>query len=484
MGKKTSKGSKRPAKTRPAVSHSTMTARISPKQGLDSEEDAPKHTDVTTTGRFIVIYRDGAFDPNTVERSLADTAGVHNLVKSSDYESGAVSSEDVTAGGGVHFTSMGVVVLDDADQAAAMAATAGAGDSPVLRIEPEYQAYLLEPESILVSASYLQGYRDAVNELVDRLVSEDDRRIPKAASTSSSFNDDSQFTWGLRATGVDSSPFTGRDVRVAILDTGMDLGHADFAGRTITSQSFSGVPVQDTHGHGTHCVGTVAGPSLPASGVRRYGVAPNAEIFVGKVFNNVAPPFGPNASTGDVVAGIEWAVTQGCAVVSLSLGVPIDQQILQYAAPIRRATAAGTLVVAAAGNNANRPGLAGFDPAEPITDGFVEPPANADDAMAIAAIDRHLQLAAFSSRSSQVTAPGGSIDLAGPGVSVFSSVPGGHAKFNGTSMATPHVAGIASLLAGSTGLRGRNLWNELVRTAVPLAINANDVGAGLVQSPQ
>jgi len=177
------------------------------------------------------------------------------------------------------------------------------------------------------------------------------------------------------------------------------------------------------------------------------------------------------------VAGIEWAVINGCQVVSMSLGAPINQKIQQYEVPIRRALAAGTLVVAAAGNNAQRPG----------NPGFVEPPANADAAMAVAAIDRQLQIARFSSRSSQLTGVGGTVNVAAPGVAVFSSVPvaqGSHALFDGTSMATPHVAGIAALWAQATGDTGNALWSRLIQSARPLTLPSVDVGSGLVQAPQ
>jgi subtilisin family serine protease len=259
------------------------------------------------------------------------------------------------------------------------------------------------------------------------------------------------------------------------------LQHPDFLGRMIVSQSFvQGVTVQDIHGHGTHCVGTACGAQ--AAGGRRYGVAFGAQIFVGKVFNNAQPR--PQASTANVIAGLEWAITNGCRVASLSLGVPINQKIMQYEVPIRRALNAGTLVVVAAGNNANRPGLSGFDPVRPPTNGFVEPPANADASMAVAAVDNELRIASFSGRSSQVTGVGGIVNIAAPGVAVFSSVPGGHRFFNGTSMATPHVAGIAALLAQATGESGVALWNRLIQTARPLSLPSTDVGAGLVQAPQ
>lgn len=178
-----------------------------------------------------------------------------------------------------------------------------------------------------------------------------------------------------------------------------------------------------------------------------------------------------------MIAAVEWAIVSGCRVISLSLGIPINQKVLQYETPVRRALNAGTLVVAAAGNNAERPASAGF----------VEPPANADAALAVGAIDRHLRIARFSARSSQVVGAGGVVNLAAPGVAVFSALPvgaGRHGLLDGTSMATPHVAGIAALWCESTGETGQALWNRLVQSARPLSLSSADVGSGLAQAPQ
>ncbi|MDF2780635.1 MAG: peptidase and in kexin sedolisin, partial [Geminicoccaceae bacterium] len=104
-------------------------------------------------------------------------------------------------------------------------------------------------------------------------------------------------------------------IRLAVLDTGMDLQHPDFATRAVQSQSFvTGQAVQDGHGHGTHCIGTACGPAAPQR-LPRYGVATNAEVFAGKVLSNQ----GSGADRG-ILAGIQWAMVNRCAVVSMSLG--------------------------------------------------------------------------------------------------------------------------------------------------------------------
>jgi subtilisin family serine protease len=458
-------------RARKASKNTVPSAEISPISTTPPADNITETGGVETTGRFIVIFKEGATDPKKIKSTLSDIAGIKDITTSSDYPTGAIDADDLAESDVVQFEKLGVAVCSAEQDIQALAAAAADADSPILAIEPEYLAH----PSAEVPLEYLRGYRDAVNQLYNELA-KGGTTAAVEAELAAVLRDTSQFTWGLQATKVSTSPRSGQGIKVAVLDTGFDLQHPDFRGRAITSQSFvSGVSVQDIHGHGTHCIGTALGPQLPSTGVRRYGVAFGAQIFVGKVFNNRQPR--PSAATGNVIAGIEWAMTNGCRVVSMSLGVAINQKIQQYETPIRRALEAGTLVVAAAGNNAERP----------QNPGFVEPPANADAAMAVAAIDNRLRIAEFSARSSAQTGVGGLVNIAAPGVDVFSSLPvsrGGHGLLNGTSMATPHVAGIAALWAQATGESGIALWNRLVQTVRPLSLASADVGSGLVQAPQ
>ncbi|HEX8845165.1 MAG TPA: S8 family serine peptidase [Pyrinomonadaceae bacterium] len=431
---------------------------------------------VETTGRFIVVFKkEASASKAMILSTLNQVAGLREVASSSDYEGGAIEAKDLAESEVVQFDNLGIALISGEESVQALAASAADADSPILAIEPEYIAY---PSGTLpgeLPLEYLRGYKDAVNQLYDQLSSRTGAVAGEDAEISATFQDTSQFTWGLQATRVSTSQRNGQGIKVAVLDTGLDFQHPDFRGRAIVSRSFSGFPVQDIHGHGTHCIGTACGPQRPASGVRRYGVAFASQIFVGKVFNHAQPR--PQAPTGIVAAGIEWAISNGCQVVSLSIEVPINQQLMQYEESIRRALNAGTLVVAAAGNNANRPS----------NPGFVTPPANADASMAVAALDSQLQIARFSARSSQLTGVGGRVNIAGPGVAVFSSVPvsqGLHALFDGTSMATPHVAGIAALWSQATGESGAALWSRLLQSARPLSLSSVDVGSGLVQAPQ
>jgi subtilisin family serine protease len=228
--------------------------------------------------------------------------------------------------------------------------------------------------------------------------------------------------------------------------------------------------VQDGHGHGTHTAGTACGVLHPGSG-RRYGIAYGAQLFIGKVLSNAGS--GPD---GGIIAGINWAVTNNCQVISMSLGSPVAPG--EAFSPIyenlaRRALAAGTLIIAAAGNESHRP--AEIEP--------VGRPANSPSVLAVGAVDSALRIATFSNGG--INPNGGGVDLAGPGVAVYSSwpMPTRTRIISGTSMATPHVAGIAGLWAQARSLTGGALWQALTSSALRVPLQSRDVGSGLVQAP-
>jgi subtilisin family serine protease len=410
-----------------------------------------------TTGRYVVVFGEED-DPGTV---LGGVAGLSEIAYSRDFEVSAMDMAETASADARVFSELGMAVVQvDPDQATALRSAEGARGH-VLAVAPELVHHVLD------GRGYLEGYRDGVDDVVARAVG---RSVGRGASTGegpgpAQFHDTDEATWGLQATRVLGSRATGSGVRVAVLDTGMDLAHPDFVGRAITSQSFiAGEDAQDGHGHGTHCVGTACGPRSPM-GSRRYGLAYEAEVYVGKVLSNQG-----SGDDSGILAGIDWAVTNGCAVISMSLGADVAEPHPPYVVAGRRALSRGSLIVAAAGNNANRPG----DP------GFVGVPANSPDILAVAALDSELDIAPFSARS--LPGRGGQVDIAGPGVAVYSCwpMPTRYRTISGTSMATPHVAGIAALLAQSTGRRGLELWATLVKEGQRLGLPSVDVGAGLV----
>ena len=412
------------------------------------------------TGRQVVVLapKSGRTNP---ARALATIAGFSNVARSKDFEFQAVSMSEANDADATVFDELGVAVVSaDPDQRSALIAAAAEGDV-VLSVEPELIHHAL------TVTDYARGYHDGVSDLYERLNGNNGSAGSTALAAVPVDND--QFTWGVQATRVSTSSRTGRGVRVAVLDTGFDVRHPDFIGRTVTTQSFIlGETVQDAHGHGTHCIGTSCGSAKP-DGTRRYGVATEAEIFAGKVLSDSG-----SGSDRGILAGINWALANNCAIVSMSLGADVREVSRAYEAVGKVALDRGTLIVAAAGNNARRPG----DP------GFVGVPANSSSIMAIAATDSANQVARFSSGSGN--GDGGRVDLAGPGVKVFSSwpLPQRHNSINGTSMATPHVSGIAALWNEATGLTGRELWTLLVQNAKALDVPSADVGAGLAQAPQ
>jgi subtilisin family serine protease len=176
---------------------------------------------------------------------------------------------------------------------------------------------------------------------------------------------------------------------------------------------------------------------------------------VGKVLSNSG-----SGSSGSVLAGMNWAIANRCAVISMSLGSQSPVQAA-YTAAGQAALNAGCLIIAAAGNAGAATGA----------------PANSPTIMSVASLDRNLGPSSFSNF--------GKVEIAGPGRDIFSSVPRPtrYGTKSGTSMATPHVAGCAALWAETNpALRGRALWNRLLATARALPHPASRVGRGIVQA--
>ena len=425
-------------------------------------------TSLESTGRFIVTFREGAHAEAMA--ALKKHAGVTKakMLTSADFGASGVDMAQFPDSGGVMFDNIGVAVVSiDPTAAGAMAQEAG-DNSSILAIEPEGFMYALS-ELPALTLDYLRGFRDAA----DSIYSHASQRATEAdgAEVAAAFVDTAALTWGLQATKVATSNFSGNGIKVAILDTGLALAHPDFAGRPVVSKSFipGVVSANDGHGHGTHCTGTSCGPLKPPTG-RRYGIAHKALIHIGKVLSDQ----GSGVDAG-ILAGIDWAIGNKCAVISMSLGANAQTTTVAYETVGQRALNAGTLIVAAAGNNANR-SAGNF--------GFVGRPANSRSFMSVAAVDSSLRVANFSARDTVQTA-GTAVDIAGPGVAVYSSwlMPARYNTISGTSMATPHAAGIAALWAEATGARGAALWQRLIVNARSLGAPVVDVGRGLVQAP-
>ncbi|WP_431949811.1 S8 family serine peptidase [Actinacidiphila sp. bgisy167] len=232
---------------------------------------------------------------------------------------------------------------------------------------------------------------------------------------------------------------TGAGVRVAVLDTGVDFTHPDLAGRVVASRSFvEGQEVVDRNGHGTHTASTVAGTGA-ASGGKEQGVAPGADLIVGKVLNNDSAGF-----DSDIIAGMEWAArTEHAKVINMSLGSPFrhtqDDPVSQAVNTLTAET--GALFVIAAGNTGQNPYS-------------VTAPGTADAALTVGSVDSSDVLAWNSAVGPRLGDDAMKPDVTAPGVDILAAssqqvkgAEGFYRTESGTSMAAPHVAGAAVLLA-------------------------------------
>ncbi|MET9090098.1 S8 family peptidase [Streptomyces sp. NPDC004237] len=255
--------------------------------------------------------------------------------------------------------------------------------------------------------------------------------------------------------------FEGQGVKVAVLDTGVDAGHPDLAGRIAESRDFSDSgSVTDHFGHGTHVASIVGGSGAASSGKRR-GVAPRADLLIGKVLGDDG-----YGSESQVIDGMEWATAEHAKVVNMSLGsdAPTDGTDPMSQAVDTLSASGQTLFVVAAGN-------AGDQGASTIGS-----PGAADAALTVGAVDRDDSLAPFSSRGPRLGDKAVKPDVTAPGVGIVAARASGTAMgtpvdtyytaASGTSMATPHVAGAAALLAQRhPEWSGPQLKDALISTA-------------------
>lgn len=234
---------------------------------------------------------------------------------------------------------------------------------------------------------------------------------------------------------------TGQGVKVAVLDTGISSTHPDLAGKVEASRNFSDAEdAEDRDGHGTHVASTISGSGAASGGVYR-GVAPGVRLLNGKVLNDHG-----GGTDSSVIAGMEWAVQQGAKVINMSLGgsTPDDGTDVLSMMVNELSDSSGSLFVVAAGNTG--------------VPESVTAPGSADAALTVASTTKQDTLSAFSSRGPragdfglkpEISAPGENIVAArAPGAFPNQPGDGAYVSLSGTSMAAPHVAGAAAIVAG------------------------------------
>ncbi|MEO6090633.1 MAG: S8 family serine peptidase [Umezawaea sp.] len=263
---------------------------------------------------------------------------------------------------------------------------------------------------------------------------------------------------------------TGTGVTVAVVDTGVDGNHPDLAGSEIAGRDFT--PDQDgldRYGHGTHVAATIASHRAPYQ-----GVAPGARLLDAKVCD--AEGMCPESR---IIEGMRWAAEQGADVVNISLGLRPSDDVDPVEAAVEALSAShGTLFVISAGNSGDAAGT-------------VLSPGTADSALTVGAVDRDDSLAYFSSRGPRVEDGAVKPDITAPGVDIVAArsstgqllgAPVGedHMALSGTSMASPHVAGAAALLAQQhPGWNGSRLKAALTASALPNpALSSYEQGSG------
>ncbi|MFJ2027012.1 S8 family peptidase [Streptomyces sp. NPDC087897] len=272
--------------------------------------------------------------------------------------------------------------------------------------------------------------------------------------------------------------FTGKGVKIAVLDTGTDTTHPDLKGQILAEKNFSAAKdTKDRVGHGTHVASIAAGTGAKSGG-KFKGVAPDAKLLAGKVLDDEG--YGEDSG---ILAGMEWAVAQGADIVNLSLGGMDTPEVDPLEAAVDKLSAEkGVLFAIAAGNEGSGAGTVGS-------------PGSATAALTVGAVDDKDVLAEFSSRGPRIGDGAIKPDVTAPGVDTTAAIPpgsliarevgekpAGYATISGTSMATPHVAGAAALLKQQhpdwtyTELKG-----ALTASTKPGAYNPFQQGSGRIQ---
>ncbi len=292
--------------------------------------------------------------------------------------------------------------------------------------------------------SFADGYKKAMMDIFSTMLDANVKKDTSKSFDSSAASADgldsvkalspSYIPWNIKMVKAHRAWARGYDgyrVKVAVLDTGIDYNHKDLC--VYGGVDFSGSEsYMDYNGHGTHCAGIIAAREHRK---RIVGVAPRAKLYAVKVLDDKG-----YGNTSDIIAGMEWCVNNGIQVASMSLGGSHAPSVA-YRNAISRCQLNGVLVVAAAGNSANSDFPSVCAPAN-----SAQAKTWSTSPIAVGAVDRRKQIAYFSS-GGQKCLPWNPVGCVAPGVNVKSTyLDNEYVEMSGTSMACPHVAGLAALL--------------------------------------
>jgi subtilisin family serine protease len=394
-----------------------------------------------------------------------------------------------------HRDTLPVIVQDAAvaQRAATQRDTAARGDRAASgaeagdRRQPDWAALGLEPERTLESTG-------AVSADLDRAAAADLLAVLRrdtTGRTSARSTAPEVKVWldaPVRALDADSMPqigapaaweagYTGEGVTVAVLDSGVDRTHPDLDDVVVGAKDFTGSGnTKDGYGHGTH-VASIALGSGDASGGTNRGVAPGADLLVGKVLDDSG-----HGEMSWIIDGMEWAAGKGADVVNMSLGEAENYTDGTDPAAVALDTLSarhGTLFVVAAGNEGQY--------------GTVSTPGSASSALTVGAVDDADEVAPFSSRGPRALDQAIKPDVTAPGVEIVAaravgtrpgSGTGRYTAWSGTSMAAPHVAGAAAVLKQARPeLSAQQLKAVLMGSAQHTSGGVFDEGAGRIYLP-